>query len=71
MNKDQFEGQWLQLKGKIKEKWGKLSDDEITQINGKFDQFIGKLQRAYGYSKEKAEDEVRNWRFEREKTKMR
>lgn len=79
MNREQFEGQWLQLKGKIKEKWGRLTDDEITQINGKYDQFIGKIQKAYGYNKERAEDEIRNWKLEREnqkdskweKTKMR
>ena len=69
MNKEQFEGQWMQLKGKIKEKWGKLTDDEIAQINGKFDQFPGKIQKAYGYNKEKAEEEIRNWKIEREKTK--
>jgi uncharacterized protein YjbJ (UPF0337 family) len=69
MNKEQFEGQWMQLKGKIKEKWGKLTDDEIAQINGKFDQFLGKIQKAYGYNKEKAEEEIRNWKIEREKTK--
>jgi uncharacterized protein YjbJ (UPF0337 family) len=55
MNKEQFQGQWNQLKGKIKEKWGKLTDDDITAINGKYDQFIGKLQQRYGLAKDKAE----------------
>ncbi|MBA3957017.1 MAG: CsbD family protein [Parachlamydiaceae bacterium] len=70
MNKEQFEGEWQQLKGKIKEKWGKLTDDEITEINGKYDQFLGKLQKKYGYAKEKAEDEVKNWKSEKSKAKM-
>lgn len=69
MNKEQFEGQWKQLKGNIKEKWGKLTDDEVTQINGKYDQLIGKLQQKYGYTKEQAETEMRNWK--QEKIKMR
>ena len=61
MNRDQFEGNFKQLRGKIKEKWGVLTDDEITQINGKFDQLAGKLQQKYGYTKEKVEEEIRNW----------
>ena len=69
MNKDQFEGQWHELKGKIKEKWSRLTDDEIGQINGKYDQLIGQLQKRYGYHKEKAEEEIRNWKHE--KAKMR
>lgn len=69
MNKEQFEGNWNEMKGKIKEKWGKLTDNEITEINGKYDQFLGLLQKRYGYSKEVAEDELRNWRHE--KVKMR
>lgn len=69
MNKEQFEGQWQTIKGKIKEKWGKLTDDEITQINGKYDQFLGKLQKKYGLAKERAEEEVRNWKVEKEREK--
>lgn len=61
MNKDQFQGNFRELKGKIKEKWGKLTDDEITQINGNFEQLLGKLQQKYGYTKEKVEEELRNW----------
>ena len=61
MNKDEFKGQWLQLKGKIKEKWGKLTDDEVTQIDGKYEQFVGTLQKKYGYAKERAEEEIKNW----------
>ena len=61
MNSDQFEGQWKQLKGTVKEKWGKLTDDDITSLSGKKDQFIGKLQERYGYSREQAEREADEW----------
>jgi uncharacterized protein YjbJ (UPF0337 family) len=64
MNREQFEGNWHQLKGKIKEKWGKLTDDDIATINGKYEQFLGKLMQKYGYSKEQAEKESNNWRLE-------
>lgn len=61
MNKDQFQGHWQELKGKIKEKWGKLTDDEISQINGKKEQLLGKLQAKYGYAREKAEEELKSF----------
>jgi uncharacterized protein YjbJ (UPF0337 family) len=61
MNWDQVEGQWKQLKGKVKEKWGKLTDDDLTVIGGKRDQLCGKLQQRYGYSKEEAERHVEDW----------
>ncbi len=44
MNADTFQGRWAQLKGKIREKWGDLTDDEVEQIGGKKDQFIGRIQ---------------------------
>lgn len=58
MNKEQFQGNWNQFKGKIKEKWGKLTDNDITQINGKRDQLVGLLQERYGIVKEKAEKDL-------------
>lgn len=61
MNKDTFQGNWNELKGKIKEKWGKLTDDDMTQIKGKRDQLLGKLQQRYGFAKEKAEEELVQW----------
>lgn len=64
MNREQFEGNWHQLKGKIKEKWGKLTDDDVTRINGKYEQFVGTLQKKYGYSREQAERESGMWNFE-------
>lgn len=71
MNRDEFEGNWRQLKGKIKEKWGKFTDDDITRMNGKYDQFLGSLQKRYGYSKEKAEQEFKNWKYEAQKEHFR
>ena len=61
MNKDIFQGNWNMLKGKIKEKWGKISDDDLTEINGKRDQLLGKLQKKYGYAQDYAEDELAAW----------
>ena len=58
MDWDRVEGNWKQLTGKVKEKWGDLTDDDLTSINGKRDQLEGKLQERYGYAKDKARDEV-------------
>lgn len=58
MNWDTIEGQWKQLKGKAKEKWGELTDDELDEIAGKKDQLVGKLQEKYGYARERAEREA-------------
>ena len=58
MNEDRIEGNWKQVKGKIKEQWGKLTDDDLDVIAGKKDQLVGTLQKKYGYAKDKAEQEV-------------
>jgi uncharacterized protein YjbJ (UPF0337 family) len=55
---DILAGNWKQVKGKIKEQWGKLTDDDLTNINGKKDQLIGKLQERYGYDKQRAQQEI-------------
>jgi uncharacterized protein YjbJ (UPF0337 family) len=55
MNSDIWQGNWNQMKGKMREKWGKLTDDDWQTVAGKKDQFLGKLQERYGYSKEQAE----------------
>ena len=64
METDTIKGQWKQLKGKVKEKWGKLTDDDLTQVEGRRDYLIGRIQERYGIAKEKATEEVRN--FERD-----
>ena len=61
MNSDQIAGNWKQLKGSVKEKWGKLTDDDLEVIAGKRDQFVGKVQEKYGIVKEMAEKEVDEW----------
>jgi uncharacterized protein YjbJ (UPF0337 family) len=61
MNKDQADGNWKQFKGKLKEKWGKLTDDDLTVVEGKRDQLVGKIQERYGYQKDEAEKELKSW----------
>jgi uncharacterized protein YjbJ (UPF0337 family) len=61
MNWDRVEGNWKQFAGKVKEKWGKLTDDDITVINGKQDQLVGRIQERYGVAKDEAEKQVRTW----------
>ena len=62
MNKDIAEGKWKQLKGKVKEQWGKLTDDEIDEMNGHADQLAGKIQEKYGVTKEEAEEQAESFR---------
>ncbi|KKO49916.1 general stress protein CsbD [Arsukibacterium sp. MJ3] len=57
MNSDIAEGKWRQLKGSVKAKWGKLTDDDIQQVDGNLDKFIGKMQERYGMSRDEAEKE--------------
>ena len=61
MNQDILEGNWKQLKGKMREKWGKLTDNDWDQIAGKRDQLLGKLQERYGYTREQAERDYSDW----------
>lgn len=58
MNEDILKGQWKQIRGKSKEWWGKLTNDDLDQIDGNREQLIGKLQERYGYTKDKAAREV-------------
>jgi len=58
MNWDQVEGTWKQSKGKIRQKWGKLTDDDLEVIAGKRDQLIGRLQVRYGIAREEAEKQA-------------
>jgi len=61
MNWDQVAGQWKQMKGNVKENFGKLTDDDLTQINGKRDQLVGKIQERYGIAKEEAQRRADEW----------
>tara|TARA_R110002167_G_scaffold27592_33_gene93807 strand:+ start:1213 stop:1413 length:201 start_codon:yes stop_codon:yes gene_type:complete len=57
MNKDIADGKWQQMKGKIQQKWGDLTDDELDRINGQREEFAGVMKERYGKSKEEAEQE--------------
>jgi len=61
MDWNRIEGNWKQFTGKVKEKWGDLTDDEIAQTNGKREQLEGLVQKKYGYAKDKVREEVDNW----------
>jgi len=61
MNREQIEGKWEQLKGLAKEKWGKLTDNDLMEIRGKSEKLKGKLRERYGYSKEEVENEVNDF----------
>jgi len=61
MNRDSLKGQWMQLKGKVRKQWGKLTDDDLAQMQGNAEQMIGKLQERYGYAREQAEQELDRW----------
>ncbi len=64
MNRDTLKGQWMQAKGKIKEQWGKLTDDDLDQIQGNYEMLVGRLQERYGRSREEIEKEL-DRRFQR------
>ena len=57
MNKDIFEGKWKEMRGQIKEWWGKLTDDDLDRAGGNAEQIVGLLQQKYGYTHQRAEEE--------------
>ena len=61
MDWDRLEGDWKQLRGKAKQRWGQLTDDDLTIIKGRRDQLEGKLQERYGYAKSQARREIEDW----------
>lgn len=69
MNRDTFKGQWMQLKGKVRQQWGKLTDDEVDQMQGNAEMLIGKIQERYGYERAQAEREVERWLNDQEQRK--
>jgi len=61
MNADQLQGKWKQVKGSVKERWGKLTDDDLDVIDGKHDQLVGKIQEKYGIARDAAQKQVDEW----------
>jgi len=68
MNWDQIEGKWKELAGGVKEQWGRLTDDELTEIGGKRDKLAGIIQKKYGIAKDAAEEQIA--KFEKGLDKM-
>jgi uncharacterized protein YjbJ (UPF0337 family) len=61
MNNDRVAGAWHEIKGKVKEKWGKLTDDDLNTIDGRREQLEGKLQERYGYAKDQVKKDIDDW----------
>jgi uncharacterized protein YjbJ (UPF0337 family) len=68
MNEDILKGQWTQLKGKAREKWGKLTNDDLDLIQGRAQQLIGRIQERYGVARDEAERQVKEWQVAESKT---
>lgn len=63
MSEDKWEGKWENMKGKVREHWGRLTDDDVDEVKGDRQRLLGKIQEKYGETKEKAEEKLRE--FER------
>jgi uncharacterized protein YjbJ (UPF0337 family) len=61
MNNDRVEGKWKQMKGSLKSRWGKLTDDDLDVIEGQKDQLVGRVQERYGIAKDEAQKQVDEW----------
>ncbi len=61
MNWDRIEGNWKQFTGKVKEQWGRLTDDDIDRMAGQREQLVGKIQENYGVARDEAEQQVDDW----------
>ena len=58
MNRDTLKGRWIQLKGRIRERWGELTDDDMDRIAGNWDQLVGRIQERYGHRREEIERDL-------------
>lgn len=61
MNRDQIQGNWKQLKGKVQQQWGKLTDDDLDHIEGRQEELEGRIQERYGKAREEVKREVDDW----------
>jgi len=68
MNSDTLKGQWKQLEGKVREQWGKLTNDDIAAIGGRSEQLIGKIQERYGIARDEAQRQVDAWQSDLDAT---
>ena len=69
MNEDTLTGQWKQLKGRVREQWGKLTDDDVSMVEGRVQQLVWKIQERYGINRDEAQRQVDEWmRQDREHT---
>lgn len=68
MNKDIVKGKWKEIKGKLRQQWGKLTDDDIDQMRGSYEELEGTLQKKYGYRKEEIEKEIETFMEENDIT---
>jgi uncharacterized protein YjbJ (UPF0337 family) len=70
MNKDIIKGNWKEVKGKVRQQWGKLTDDDVAKMQGSYEELAGKLQASYGYQNDQAKKEIddfvakNNWKDE-------
>ncbi len=62
MNSDEMKGNWNILKGKVRQTWGELTNDDVSKINGERDELVGQVQKKYGITREEAERQVNEWR---------
>ena len=58
MNRDILAGKWMQVRGQVKQTWGKLTDNDLDRISGRYDELVGLVQERYGYARDQAEKEV-------------
>lgn len=61
MNEDIIKGKWREIKGAVQQKWGKLTDDDLAEINGNREKLAGKIQKSYGLAQDEVEAQLRKW----------
>jgi uncharacterized protein YjbJ (UPF0337 family) len=73
INKDILMGKWKQLKGQVRQQWGKLTDDQVERVGGRYEELVGMIQERYGYTRDQAQQQVDDFlkRFEKSDTKER
>ncbi|MGH8429480.1 MAG: CsbD family protein [Solimonas sp.] len=62
MNEETLKGQWTQLRGRVREQWGKLTTDDVDQIQGRAEQLVGRIQERYGVARTEAQRQLESWK---------